>query len=220
MTTPENAQARRHDKVNGMANGSGRMMSEEASVNIGALQQRVYGLEQAVNNISNQLSSIAQQIASGGKTNWSVLIATAGFCLLFAGAVGGLAYAPIRESQTDLKAAAIKTNEAISALANQTAFQFNQLGEKYVSIRELDGRAARTTAELSRINADLKAIDAVIVPRVEQAERVRSVDAQFVNQQRQLDDIKKQFGDTFSLRDALLQMQRRIDQLEIARRGS
>lgn len=188
---------------------SGRMMSEEASINIGALQQRVYGLEQAVSNIGNQLTSISQQIASGGKTNWSVLVSTAGFCLVFAGAVGGLAYAPIRETQTDLKAATIEMTK-----------QIGLLGERFVSIRELDGRSARTTSELARINSDIKAIDAVTVPRVEQAERMRSVDAQFVAQQRQIDDIKKSFGDTFSLRDALMQMQRRIDQLENLRRNS
>jgi hypothetical protein len=40
-----------------------------------------------------------------------------------------------------------------------------------------------------------------------------------VNLQRQIDDQNKKFGDTFSLRDALQQMQRRIDQLETMRRS-
>lgn len=180
--------------------GTNRLMSEEATVNIGALQQRVFGLEQAVNNISQQLTSISQQITSGAKPNWSVLVSTAGFCLLFAGAIGGLAYAPIRENQTDLKAALIDVTKAIGSQ-----------GEKFVSIRELDGRSGRTRQEIERLNTDLNAQDTAQRRAMEQGD---------ANLQRQIDDQKKQFGDTFSLRDALLQMQRRIDQLEAARRSS
>jgi hypothetical protein len=179
--------------------GTNRLMSEEATVNIGALQQRVFGLEQAVNNISQQLTSISQQITSGAKPNWSVLVSTAGFCLLFAGAIGGLAYAPIRENQTDLKAALIDVTKVIGSQ-----------GEKFVSIRELDGRSGRTRQEIERLNTDLNAQDIAQRRAMEQGD---------ANLQRQIDDQKKQFGDTFSLRDALLQMQRRIDQLEAARRS-
>jgi hypothetical protein len=188
-----------------MANGSGRMMSEEASVNIGALQQRVYGLEQAVSNISNQLTSIAQQIASGGKTNWSVLIATAGFCLLFAGAVGGLAYAPIRESQTDLKLAVSEANKALTALANQTAFQINSISKEFISVREHEQRATRVREDITRLNSDLTSQEVNMRRSMEQAD---------ANLQRQIDDQKKAFGDTFSLRDALQQMRREIDDLK------
>lgn len=180
--------------------GTNRLMSEEATVNIGALQQRVFGLEQAVNNISQQLTSISQQITSGAKPNWSVLVSTAGFCLLFAGAIGGLAYAPIRENQTDLKAAMIEMAKSQSAA-----------GDKFVSIRELDGRSVRTRQEMERLNADLNAQEQI---------RRRELEFFATNLQRQIDDQKKAFGDTFSLRDALQQMQRRIDQLEAARRGS
>lgn len=179
--------------------GTSRLMSEEASVNIGALQQRVFGLEQAVNNISQQLTSISQQITSGAKPNWSVLVSTAGFCLLFAGAIGGLAYAPIRENQTDLKVAMIDMSKTISAQS-----------DKFVSIRELDGRSGRTRQDIERLNTDLNA---------QELTRRRELELMATNLQRQIDDQKKAFGDTFSLRDAIQQMQRRIDQLEAARRG-
>lgn len=174
--------------------GTNRLMSEEASVNIGALQQRVFGLEQAVTNISQQLTSISQQIASGSKPNWSVLVSTAGFCLLFAGAIGGLAYAPIRENQSDLKAAMIEMAKVQSAM-----------GDRFVTIRELDVRSVRTREEMARLNTDLNA---------QEASQRRELEQASANLQRQIDDQKKAFGDTFSLRDALQQMQRRIDSLE------
>lgn len=195
-------------------------MSEEASINIGAMQQRIFSVESNQRSLSDGLSnltsrvetlfaSLAAKIEERSRPQYPLLISLGLLGLAVVSSVGWLAYAPIRENQTDLKVALIEMSKSVGSL-----------GEKFVSIRELDGRSARTSSELARINADIKAIDAVTVPRVEQAERMRSVDAQFVAQQRQIDDIKKQFGDTFSLRDALLQMQRRIDQLEAARRSS
>jgi hypothetical protein len=203
-----------------MANGSNRLMSDEASVNIGALQQRVYGLESGqraladgLSNLSSRVETLfaglATKIEDRSRPQYPLLISIGVFGLAVLTSVGWLAYAPIRESQTDLKSGLVELAKA-----------FGAAGERFVTIRELDGRAARTTSDLIRINADIKAIEEVTVPRVEQAERMRSVDAHFVNQQRQLDDIKKAFGDTFSLRDALIQMQRRIDMLESKRPSS
>jgi hypothetical protein len=213
MTTDDNAQARRRDKVNEMANGSGRMMSEEASVNIGALQQRIFGLESNQRNLSDGLSNLAARVETlfanlatkveeRSRPQYPLLISLGLLGLAVVSSVGWLAYAPIRENQTDLKAALVEMSKAV--------------GER-VSIRELDGRAARTTNDLTRINQDIKALDAVTVPRGEHVERWRGFDQQMISLQRQIDDQKKQFGDTFSLRDALLQMQRRIDTLEAAR---
>lgn len=177
-----------------MPNGTNRPMSDEASVNIGALQQRVYGLEQAIGGISQQIGSLASKIDARGQTNWGVLISIAGFSLAFAGAVGGLAYLPIRENQADLKLAMIETNKAMTTFTRE-----------FVTVRELDARSSRTRAEIDRLNTDLNAQEVAVRRAMELAD---------ANLQRQVDDQKKAFGDTFSLRDALLQMQRRIDFLE------
>lgn len=203
--------------------GTNRLMSEEATVNIGALQQRVYGLEQAVNTISQQLTSISQQITSGAKPNWSVLVSTAGFCLLFAGAIGGLAYAPIRENQNDLKLASVETNKAVAALANQTSFQVNQIGKElgrdYVSVRELDGRSSRTRSEIDRLNQDITSVEKVTVPRGEHEEKWRANDQRFSDQQRQIDDLKKFNTDLVSARDFLKNLDDRMRTLELQRRA-
>ncbi len=204
--------------------GTNRLMSDEASVNIGALQQRVYGLEQAVSNIGAQLTSISQQITSGAKPNWSVLVSTAGFCLLFAGAIGGLAYAPIRENQSDLKASSVETNKAVAALANQTSFQVNQiskeLGKDYVSVRELDGRSGRTRAEIDRLNSDLTSLEKVTVPRGEHEEKWRGSDQRFADQQRQIDELKRFNTDLVSAKDYLKTLDDRMRTLEQQRRAN
>lgn len=174
--------------------GTNRLMSEEATVNIGALQQRVYGLEQAVNTISQQLTSISQQITSGAKPNWSVLVSTAGFCLLFAGAIGGLAYAPIRENQTDLKAALIEMSKTISAQ-----------GDKFVSIRELDGRSGRTRQDIERLNVDLNA---------QEMGHRRELEQSAANLQRQIDDVKRFNSGLVSAPDFLKNLDERMRTLE------
>lgn len=179
-------------------------MSDEASVNIGALQQRVYGLEQAIGGISQQIGALATKIDQRGQTNWPVIIGFGGFALSVMVAIGGMAYWPIRETQSDLKSVLAETNKSIATLANQTAFQINQIGERFVSIRELEGRSSRTQADIARMNADITAQEINLRRSMEQSD---------ANLQRQIDDQKKAFGDTFSLRDALQQMRREIDDL-------
>lgn len=182
-------------------------MDHQARYNVGALEQRVYGLEQGVAGLSSQINALSQQISAGGKTNWSVLVSTAGFCLLFAGAVGGLAYAPIRENQSDLKAAMIETNKSIGSLSER-------VGREFVSVRELDARSVRTREELTRINQDINAVERVTVPRGEHEEKWRSSEKQFENQQRQIDDLKRFNTDLVSARDFLKNLDERMRSLE------
>lgn len=193
-----------------MANGN-RLMSDEASVNIGALQQRVFGLENSQRNLADSFTSLASRVETlfanlsskieeSRRPQYTLLISVGMFGLAVVSAVGWLAYAPIRENQTDLKGAMVDMAKTVAGL-----------GEKFVSIREADARGGRTQADIIRLNADITSQEVNLRRSIEQGD---------ANLQRQIDDQKKAFGDTFSLRDALLQMQRRIDQLEAARRGS
>jgi hypothetical protein len=198
------------------------MMSEEASVNIGALQQRVFGLESSQRNLADGLSNLASRVETlfaglatkieeRSRPQYPLLISLGLLGLAVVSSVGWLAYAPIRENQTDLKSALVEMTKIIGASNERVNDRFASLGERYVSIRELDGRSGRTQSDIARLNTDISAQDVSLRRSIEQGD---------ANLQRQIDDQKKQFGDTFSLRDALLQMQRRIDQLEAARRPS
>lgn len=201
--------------MSGRRGGGGGAPDHQARYNIGALEQRVYGLEQGVAGLSSQISGLSQQISASGKTNWSVIIGFGGIALSFMIAIGGMAYWPIREAQGDLKitvaemnkattAAFAETNKTIAALANQTALQFNAVGDKFVSVRELDQRSGRTRQELDRLNTDLNALDVTTRRSMEQGD---------ANLQRQIDDQKKAFGETYSLRDAMQQFRRELDEL-------
>jgi hypothetical protein len=195
---------------------------------LGVLRTRMSGVERALQDISASVAALATKFDKKSEIPWQAL----GVILAFVGLIGGALYWPIREKTTDLTAATVEINKGLvmaSAAVNKSLYDLSEktntsiflLSERitkdFVSVRELDARSARTQTDISRILQDINAIENAQVPRVEQLERMRSVDAQFGNIQRQVDDIKKSFGETFSLRDALQQMQRRIDQLETKR---
>lgn len=68
---------------------------QQARYDIGALEQRVYGVEKAVNDISSSIAALSTKIDERSRTPWATLIAAAGFLLLFMSTVGVLAYRPI-----------------------------------------------------------------------------------------------------------------------------
>lgn len=174
------------------SNGGG-LTDHQARYNVGALEQRVYGLEQSISGISQQIAGLSQKIDAGRQTNWGVLISIAGFSLAFAGAVGGLAYMPIREAQSDMKVVLARQTEVLAGL-----------GDRFVSIREVDARGSRTRQDIERLNADVNSQETGLRRSIEQGD---------ANLQRQIDDQKKAFGDTYSLRDAMQQYRRELDDL-------
>lgn len=210
MPKPANASAQ--NEVHDMPNGSGRMMSEEASINIGALQQRVYGLESGQRSMADSVSalsskvetlfaSLASKIEERSRPQYPLLISLGLFGLAVVSSVGWLAYAPIRENQNDLKLALVELTKT--------------LGKDFVTIRELDNRSARTVDERKRIELDVVNIQKELVPRAEHAERWRSVDNQFTSQQRQIDDIKRFNADLISVPSFLKDMNERLRSMEM-----
>lgn len=80
--------------VTDMANArAGR--DQQARYDIGALEQRVYGLEKLATDISASIAALGTKIDERSRTPWATLIAAAGFLLLFMSTVGVLAYRPI-----------------------------------------------------------------------------------------------------------------------------
>jgi len=201
--------------------------------NIGTVEQRVYTLEQGFRDVradiaaqkaefsqqiigvkaefSHQLAGMAQSLQASlgslsaklderSRPQWQLYVTFAGFLLTFTTVVGTLAYWPIRDDTNELKVAV------------------RRFEDRAVTRSELTDRRAVLEDRIKRIEADIQAVEAGIVPRGEHQEKWRGIDQGISNLQRQIDDLKKQFGETFSLRDALLQMQRRIDALEAERR--
>lgn len=70
-----------------------------------------------------------------------------------------------------------------------------------------------------RNSDDIKEINRAIVPRGEHEGHWANTDAAITNLQKQIDQQRQDFGSTYSLRDALSDMQKRLDKLEDTKKG-
>lgn len=163
-------------------------------------------VETAVASLSNEtrssIAALSTNLAERNKPQWQAL----GVALTFAAMLGGLAYLPIREATSDLKA-------GVTVLA-----------ERMITRQEMDWRQARGVEDRSRMEGSLKEIRDAQVPRDELARTWQNYDQRFMDQQRQLDELKAVQAGIYGARDVILEMrenQQRFDaELSKIRTGS
>lgn len=190
-------------------------------IDLGALDQRVLGLEQGltrlsndtshaianlattttqqVNALSNQIGKLDTSLQERAKIPWPALAVMLSFLTV----IGGLVYWPVREGQSRIEAAMVKIVDTVPT---------NK--EIDVAARRRDDWQRYAEDRLKRGEADLDSLQMAIVPRGEHEEKWRSADQRFADAQRQVDAIKADFSGLYSPRDALTSMQRRIEDLE------
>lgn len=94
------------------------------------------------------------------------------------------------------------TDTAIQRLETLTS----DMSRSFISREEV-----RTGRE--RFDRDLKILQDQVVPRGEHAEKWRANDTAFVTVQRQIDDIRKESGATYTLRDKVMDLNKRLDEV-------
>lgn len=166
------------------------------------LQDLGTAIQQQFGAISNTIAALSGKLDERGKIPWPAL----GVMLAFLTTIGGLVWWPVAKEQSRVETAIIELTKA--QIGN---------GDRFVSFRELDMRAARTGAEMSRMREDVQAIDRVTVPRGEHEEKWRGHDRQIESVQRQIDDLKKFNTDLVSARDFLKNLDDRMRALELRR---
>ncbi|WP_416066125.1 hypothetical protein ACK9YZ_07160 [Rhizobium sp. ZK1] len=154
------------------------------------------GIDAAVTALANEtrasIAALSTNLAERNKPQWQAL----GVALTFAAMLGGLAYLPIREATSDLK-------QSVGILA-----------DKMVTRQEMEWRAARGTEDRARTDANVKELRDAQVPRAELDRVFGSYDQRFVDQQRQIDEVKTAQGAVYGARDILLDLRERIDRME------
>lgn len=143
------------------------------------------------NETRNALQALSSNLAERNKPQWQAL----GVALTFAAMLGGLAYLPIREATTDLKA-------AVTTLA-----------DRMVTRDELEWRAARAAEDRGRQDEAIVDLRAGSVTRLEWAERNRARDQEVDDLSRRVDEIRQDFGEVYGTRDVIMDLKREIDLL-------
>lgn len=224
-----------------MANGNGEG-TVRSTYDFGALEQRVRNMEGGLSNIRADISALTSKIdtqsqnyAASSKTNWSVLASFFSAVILIIGALGSIAKSPIDAALIRLDSDVREVNRQIVpraeldtriAVLNRDIRDVMDQATRYATKAEIETSAKRRddiqklTDERSAQNrAMIEQVRDRVVPRGEHERVWAQAEQQANNLQRQIDDQKRAFGDTFSLRDALQNMQRRIDTLEAQRPG-
>lgn len=167
----------------------------ESRANFRAIEASISGITAEMRQSFN---SITNTLAERNKPQWQAL----GVALSFAAILGGLAYLPIREATTDLKASVIETNKSIQALAATT-----------VSRQEMDWRQARGVEDRSRMEGNITEMRASTVTRNEWSERNRARDQEVADLSRRIEEIRAQLGSQYTTRDVLLELQDEVKDL-------
>lgn len=193
-------------------NGYGGVMTQAPDVAaFGVLQERVHGLEQSFRSmesgVTSQIASLAAKLEERAKIPWSAF----GVMLTAVTVLGALVYWPIRENQSrlievvDRLGMRMETNYASS---REVELRLNAAGQRRDDIQHA------TDERIKRSENDIDAIQKQLVPRGEHEQTWTGQRQRDVDLQRQIDEVRKGFGDLYSPKDALARMQQRIDELE------
>lgn len=167
------------------------------------VQRAFADIREAVASLGAELRNNAVEFKNSQRPQWAAV----GVALSFAAMVGALAYWPVREAQADLKS------------------QFGELRREALSVDAFKDYKATTEnfrlvarqdyeARFARIDAEIRAFNAAIVPRGEHEGHWRTIATQITDLQRQIDATGKLYGDAYSLRDFVKDLQARLDRIE------
>ncbi|KRB51966.1 hypothetical protein ASE04_09600 [Rhizobium sp. Root708] len=153
-------------------------------------------MESAVSSLSTEMrtsvAALATNIAERNKPQWQAL----GVALTFCTILGGLAYWPINAATTDLKAAVLV------------------ISEKMVTQKEMEWRTARGAEDRARMEGSVKEVRDAQVPREELDRVFAAYDQRFLDQQRQLTDMKEAQGGVYGARDVIMDLKTSQQRLE------
>lgn len=188
----------------------------------GRLEQRVYGIEQSVSALVQQIERDRSELASQmgqdrthfdarftalqdsfnerTKTPWSILIAAFSLIVTMMIALGTLAYMPIKSQMEDTK------------------LDVARLAASLVPRVEHEREWGRTEKSLAAMLDLIQRNQAAIVPRGEHEETWRGQVARDGDLQRQIEEIRRTFGDAHSSKDVLRSILERLDRVEFRQR--
>jgi hypothetical protein len=176
------------------------------SLDDAALEQRVYGLEQGFKSVLEQMAkdrehtdrrfdSILSKLDRKSEIPWAALSLL--FVIIMAIGTTGVSY--VTSGLTDIKASQTALDQKL-ALAPTRG--------------ELQDRWARNARDLDKLEGSMTDLRSTQVARTEHNQRWDAFSRDIANLQRQIDDNRKEYGQTYSIRDALTDLGKRLEKLE------
>lgn len=186
--------------------------SMDLDVQLAGVRQRVSGIESGMAALSSQIGALSNKLDDRSRTPWATIVSAMGVVLAIVVAGGQLAKAPLDMAIVRLQQDTDRIDQAKPSLESFQTFKSTYDANRLVSRQDYDARFAA-------VNAEIGGIRQMLVPRGEHEEKWRSNQERLADLQRQMDEQKKAFGDTYSLRDTILDLKSRLDQVERLRSG-
>lgn len=164
-------------------------------------------------NLQHTLSGLANEFRGSSRTQWPIIWSAIGVCFTMFAAVGTLAYWPVLDNQDRLEAALMRLSDTVGVVS-----------EKSLSRDEANWRGARTAEDRARTEAALTDLRNSTVTRLEWSERngARSQEigalrdathSEDANLQRQIDQLRQDFGSIYGTRDIIQDLKKEVDTL-------
>lgn len=194
--------------------------------NGGSFEERFSALDERVTNLRTSFQHLEQSTASGfgrldaklgemaaafqagQQTPWSTIWTAVGVAFSILLGVGYLVYTPVQANQTRIEDSLIKLSDMFAEAVKSGP-------DLYVPRREIETGRARATEDRANIEKDIDALRQEKLPRNEWTLRNAAVDAEFVDLRRAVDQMRQDFGSTYSLRDALADFKQRLERIEM-----
>lgn len=182
------------------------------------------GMASIANEMRASNATLASSLAERSRTQWPVVWSAAGVSFTILAALGAFVYGTLSKDQSRLDMAILKNGEvmqaSISKLADTTQQSIVAMTERMVTRQEMEYRQARGAEDRTRMEATIKEIRDAQVPRAELDRVFANYDQRFTDQQRQIDEQKRQSGEVYGARDVILDMRQRLDRVERDRGAS
>lgn len=169
-------------------------LTDDLAARVGVLSQRVATTETAIVDLRKEMhtgfTTLANKFDERSKTPWPGIAVGWAVVAFVLTAIGTLVYYPL--------------NNRVGSIEAQM-----------VTREEIDWRSARGAEDRARNEAAIADLRGNVIPRAELDQRFENNSQDRATLQRQIDELRSNFGDSYSLRDALSELQQRLSRLEM-----
>jgi hypothetical protein len=182
-------------------NGAPELSFQPRRFDLGAMEQRLFSVESDIRDLATAVNGLASEIRARSSTQWGLILSALSFALLFTTTIGYLAYAPVKQKQEDHDR------------------MFAMIADKIVPRSEHSERWRILERDLDKLDARVDVNFKSIVPRGEHEEKWRTYEIRHQDLEQKIASIRNELGGTYNLRDALKDLQARLDRIEMQKRN-